>query len=133
MKKNHATMLLEIQVATGLADHKLSLAMGMAPNWLCRIKNKPKWHCSAEIATKVEEWHTKHCKAMNPFAKQVMDIRSNSGLTDLQICQSIGCVCLNLEPNPEPRLRLPDGDHIGARIAGDHGRTFYKAWSRSGG
>ena len=50
-----------------------------------------------------------------------------------QICQSIGCVCLNLEPNPEPRLRLPDGDHIGARIAGDHGRTFYKAWSRSGG
>jgi hypothetical protein len=90
MKRNHFKMLLEIQAATELADHKLSLAMGMAPNWLCRIKTKPKWHCSAETALMVEEWHTKHCKAMNPFAKQVMDIRANSGLTDHQICQSIG-------------------------------------------
>jgi hypothetical protein len=30
-------------------------------------------------------------------------------------------VGLDLEPDLEARLRLPDGDHFGTGIAGDHG------------
>ena len=49
--------------------------------------------------------------------------------------EGVAGVGLDLEPDLEPRLRLPDGDHFGAGIAGDHRRLSvlanWKAWRKS--
>ena len=37
---------------------------------------------------------------------------------DADLGQSVAGVGLNLEPDPDPRLRAPDGDHFGAGVAG---------------
>ena len=39
---------------------------------------------------------------------------------DAQLRQCIGGMRLDLEPDLETRLRLPNGDHFGAGIAGNH-------------
>ena len=38
--------------------------------------------------------------------------------------EGVAGVGLDLEPDLEPRLRLPDGDHFGTGIARDHGELF---------
>ncbi len=40
---------------------------------------------------------------------------------DADFGQRVAGVGLDLEPDAKPRLRVPDGDHFGAGIAGDHG------------
>ena len=39
---------------------------------------------------------------------------------DAELGQRVAGMRLDLEPDAEARLRLPDGDHLGAGIAGDH-------------
>ena len=41
---------------------------------------------------------------------------------DADFGQRVAGIGLDLEPDAEPRLRVPDGDHFGAGIAGDHKR-----------
>ncbi len=48
--------------------------------------------------------------------------------------QGVGGMRLDLEPDAEARLGLPDGSHFGSGIAGDHGRLsrLKEACSRGG-
>ena len=50
---------------------------------------------------------------------------------DPDLGQRIAGMRLDLEPDAEARLGLPDGDHFGAGIAGDHGlwlRRDFEGW-----
>ena len=44
--------------------------------------------------------------------------------------QRIGCMGLDLEPDAEPRLRVPDRGHLGAGVTGDHATLPYRGDSR---
>jgi phosphopantothenoylcysteine decarboxylase/phosphopantothenate--cysteine ligase len=41
-----------------------------------------------------------------------------------EIGQRLCCMGLNFEPDLQPVLWLPNGDHFGAGVAGDHGQAF---------
>ena len=42
----------------------------------------------------------------------------------VQLAQFLGRMRLDLEPDAETGLRLPDGNHLGTRITGDHKASF---------
>ena len=51
---------------------------------------------------------------------------------DAQLGERVGGMRLDLEPDAEARLGRPDRGHLGAGIAGDHGRAFVVEVGRHG-
>src|SRR3954451_18131207 len=55
---------------------------------------------------------------------------------DPELGHRVGGVCLDLEPDAETRLGVPDGDHLGAGVARNHGKgpvSGVTAWTSTPG
>jgi hypothetical protein len=48
------------------------------------------------------------------------DRSGRRGRDDAKVCEGVSSVGLNLEPDAKARLRVPDGGHFRAGIAGNH-------------